>query len=191
MSKLHIRKVGGSESEEEECHSRNDHPDCSGSGNKGDGGNAFLSGESKVKAWYRDIIGNGEENNKPHNSNFVHDAERLNQDTQISTVVDNHAVSASGNFDEILNVSAIEEAQHVIENASEPPNSGDSGGRASEASGGVDNESNAMLECDIRWEDLNLREKIGQGLSKPLLIIVSFLLYLQDTASCRSHILCH
>lgn len=168
MSKLHIRKGGGSESEEDEGHSRNEHIDCSRCGDKGYGGNSLLSGELKVKAWYRDIIGNGDENSKPHKSNYVHNVQRLDQDMCSAAVVDNNAVSVStsGIFDEVLNVPAIEEAPHVIENASEPPNSGDSGGRTSEASSGVDNESNAMLECDIRWEDLNLREKIGQGLSE-------------------------
>uniref|UniRef100_A0A7N0ZWQ7 non-specific serine/threonine protein kinase n=1 Tax=Kalanchoe fedtschenkoi TaxID=63787 RepID=A0A7N0ZWQ7_KALFE len=110
LSKLHIRKLGGSESEEDEGHSRNGHADSSGS--KGDDNREFL---------------------------------------------------ASENFDETLKVPDIEDAQHTIENASEPPNSEDSVGRTSEASSRGAHESNPMLECDIRWEDLNLREKIGQG----------------------------
>uniref|UniRef100_A0A7N0TX45 non-specific serine/threonine protein kinase n=1 Tax=Kalanchoe fedtschenkoi TaxID=63787 RepID=A0A7N0TX45_KALFE len=161
LSKLHIRKLGGSESEEDEGHSRNGHADSSGS--KGDGENSNFLKELKVKAWYRDIIGSGEDNGKLHRSNYVCDAQRIHHDMYGSVFVDNREFLASENFDETLKVPDIEDAQHTIENASEPPNSEDSVGRTSEASSRGAHESNPMLECDIRWEDLNLREKIGQG----------------------------
>ncbi|KAK7814336.1 putative serine/threonine-protein kinase sis8 [Quercus suber] len=43
------------------------------------------------------------------------------------------------------------------------PNSGESIGSNGSSSSKGDNESNSIVDCEIRWEDLHLGEEIGQG----------------------------
>nr|POF07231.1 serine/threonine-protein kinase edr1 [Quercus suber] len=43
------------------------------------------------------------------------------------------------------------------------PNSRESIGSNGSSSSKGDNESNSIVDCEIRWEDLHLREEIGQG----------------------------
>jgi len=46
---------------------------------------------------------------------------------------------------------------------SQLPSSRESIGNHESSSSKGDNESNSVSECEIHWEDLQLREEIGQG----------------------------
>ncbi|XP_020218062.1 serine/threonine-protein kinase STY46 isoform X3 [Cajanus cajan] len=63
---------------------------------------------------------------------------------------------------EATNMVAGDEVQKQQE-GSQLPSSRESNGSHESSSSKGDNESNSVLECEIHWEDLQLREEIGQG----------------------------
>ncbi|KAA8521989.1 hypothetical protein F0562_012697 [Nyssa sinensis] len=111
-----------------------------------------------VKSAYSDVNGHGE------GSHIEASSVECNECSQVPHAADQ--LARSGFQPDSQNPKALEiedPVQQQPDGQQSPSSVGSVGSSPGSSSRNGDNESNLMVDCEIRWEDLHLRGEIGQG----------------------------
>ncbi|KAH1115564.1 hypothetical protein J1N35_008942 [Gossypium stocksii] len=180
LAKLHIREPSNHSNEDDECPQRKDATsrlatnDVKNEHNVSRGLKASIQNHFNSSSMAENAILSVEKRTSPtlvEERSVVDSLREYNGKFSVTRITESTAgLACQVNENELdlefLNMDASEmedELQKQIEGKGFSSLGDSTGSQESQSSKGDNNESNSMVDCEIRWEDLHLGEEVGQG----------------------------
>ncbi|PON46231.1 Mitogen-activated protein kinase kinase kinase [Trema orientale] len=169
LAKLQIKGTGNTSNEDDYGSSRQNDPSCDHSPVRNKVKKEPISPSGSNKSPDGCVVDSDYKRGRPQRRNESLPAKRENSDGRAPEFLNEcnecfwSQVKTTKTEPEESNLIDIQAEDKMQRQGKQFPSSGDSSGSHVSSSSKGDYESNSVVDCEIHWEDLHMREEVGQG----------------------------